>query len=181
MKSATHVSLSGWIVVIGASLLGVPHARAAAADCTQVMAALQKLALTPNHQYMIQTAGFDKKPKSSEVIITGTNMYLQVAGKWQSRPYDPQKSAQELAAVSNPPGMTCQAAADETVDGQLASVFRTQQRLEDGDSVDGQIWISKSNGLPLRQTIDMDVGGKFGKSRTEERFEYTHVQAPASK
>ena len=142
---------------------------------------MQRLAITPNHQYMTQTAAFEETPKASEIIITHTTMYLQVAGKWQSRPYDPKKSAQELATAGDAPGMSCQAVADETVDGQLARVFRTRQQLDDGEAVDGQLWVSKSTELPLRQTIDMDVGGKFGKSHTEERFEYADVQAPVSK
>ena len=181
MKQPVAVSLLGLTVAAATSLLAWPPAHAADAACGQVMAAMQKLATTPNHQYMTQAAAFNKKSEASEVIITDTTMYLQVAGKWQSRPYDPQKSAQELAAVGDMPGMTCDATGDETVDGQPASLIRTQQRQDDGDTVDGKMWISRSTGLPLRQTIDMDVGGKFGKSHTEERFEYTHVQAPGSK
>lgn len=181
MKQRVTVFPLGLTVAVAASLLVVPPALAADAACAPIMAAMQKLAITPNHQYMNQTAAFEKTPKTSEIIITHTTMYLQVAGKWQSRPYDPQKSAQELAAAGDTPGMTCQATGEETVDGQPARVFRTRQQMDDGDTVDGQLWVSKSTGLPLRQTIDMDVGGKFGKSHTEERFEYDNVHAPASK
>ncbi len=181
MKRSLLFSRLKYSVLLVAFFLSITSAHASDPACAQLMAAMQKLAITPNHQFMIRTAAFDKGQKLSEVIITDTTMYLQVAGKWQSRPYDPKKSVQDLTAVGDTPGLTCLVASDETIDGQSASLIRSQQRQEDGDTVDGQMWISKSTGLPLRQIIDMDVGGTLGKSHMKERFEYTQVQAPSLK
>ena len=59
-----------------------------------------------------------------------------------------------------------------------AALYDTVNKQEDGTSVDSRVWISKSRGLPLKQTIDMDVGGKRGKSHTEVSIDYANVQAP---
>jgi hypothetical protein len=44
--------------------------------------------------------------------------------------------------------------------------------------VDSQIWISRAKGLPLRQDMDIDVGGKNGKSHSSSRYEYGDVKPP---
>jgi hypothetical protein len=62
----------------------------------------------------------------------------------------------------------------------LFHVFATSSTIKNPDeTVDTQIWISKSRGLPLKQIYDIDVnGGARCKSHTEIRYEYTNVTAP---
>jgi hypothetical protein len=67
---------------------------------------------------------------------------------------------------------------DESVNGEPATLFRMHHHDED-TTTDQQVWISKARGLPLKQDIDMDVGGTSGKSHRSMRYEYTNVQAPA--
>jgi hypothetical protein len=42
---------------------------------------------------------------------------------------------------------------------------------------DGQVWISKSKGLPLRNEMDIDGGDRI-KNHHSVRYEYTNVQPP---
>ena len=58
--------------------------------------------------------------------------------------------------------------------------YRTHDRQDEDTTIDTQMWISSSRGLPLRQIIDMDVGGKMGKSHQEIGFDYADVTPPAA-
>jgi hypothetical protein len=70
---------------------------------------------------------------------------------------------------------TCRYLKDESVSGETAAVYST--RSETGDiKSDGQIWISKGRGLPLRQEFDIDSGGSGGKYHHSARYEYGNVQ-----
>lgn len=42
----------------------------------------------------------------------------------------------------------------------------------------GQMWVSKTRGLLLRQKLDMDTGDKASRSRHSVRYEYENVQPP---
>jgi hypothetical protein len=59
-------------------------------------------------------------------------------------------------------------------------VYGTHSERSDGGHItsDGQVWISKSRGLPLRDEIDIDSGGPAGKNHYSGRYEYTNVQPP---
>jgi hypothetical protein len=48
------------------------------------------------------------------------------------------------------------------VNGEAAAVYSQHVETEN-DKMDVQVWISKSKGLPLREELDVDVGGKLGK------------------
>jgi len=73
----------------------------------------------------------------------------------------------------------CSSVRDEAVDGEMATLYKVRSQSS-ASTVDTQIWISKSRGLPLKQINDVDVsGGDRGKSHTEIRYEYTNVTAPA--
>ena len=73
---------------------------------------------------------------------------------------------------------TCSAVREESVNGENAMLYSVHQGTDDA-TIDSQIWISKSRGVPLKTDIEMDVGGKLGKSHRIMRYEYTNVQAPA--
>lgn len=151
----------------------------AGADCQPVYNAMQKLAITPVHEYVHQTAEFKSVPSDSEVVITATAMYVQVAGKWKSMPYDPKKQARAIAESAATQHTVCTHQPDENVGGEAADFYATHDVQEEGTTVNGMLWISKSRGVPLHQTIDMNVGGKVGKSHTDLRFDYANLQAPS--
>jgi hypothetical protein len=158
-------------------LLAVP-AVAGADDCRPVVDAMQKLAITPVHEYMQETAAFRKAPSSNEAVIIGSAMYVRVSGQWHTMPYDPKERAQEIAQSTAGKHATCRYLRDENVGSEAASVYATHDDQGEGSTVDNTLWISKSRGLPLRQGIDIDVGGKFGKSHTDIRFDYADVRVP---
>jgi len=60
---------------------------------------------------------------------------------------------------------------------KTAGLYSTHAETADQKS-DGQIWISKTRGLPLRQEMDIDTGGKARKNHNSMRYEYGNVQPP---
>ena len=66
---------------------------------------------------------------------------------------------------------------EESLNGEPAAVYKVHSETE-AAKTDGQVWISKSKGLPLRQELDMDVGGSAGKSHREMRYDYANVKPP---
>ena len=85
--------------------------------------------------------------------------------------------AQEEENWKNAKNVSCKYLRDESVKGESAAVYSTHNENEDTKE-DGQVWVSKSKGLPLRQEEDVDIG--YGDKRHHStRYEYTNVQAPA--
>ncbi|MFT3792562.1 MAG: hypothetical protein QM741_16195 [Rudaea sp.] len=158
----------------------VAHA-AGGANCDALIDAQTKAATTPKHMYITETAAYkNHRITHSEAIETAGMRYLQVGGKWSSYPYDGKQEAADTAQAWKEENvkMTCTRTGDEAVDGQPAALYRVHQ-TSDAATVDTQIWIASGSGLPLRQTVDMDVGGKLGKSHREIRYDYANVQPPA--
>jgi hypothetical protein len=63
------------------------------------------------------------------------------------------------------------------VDGVAVTLYSAHTETAYGISNE-QIWIAKGTGLPVRETIDMDMGAKGGKSRAEIHVVYVGVEAP---
>jgi hypothetical protein len=63
------------------------------------------------------------------------------------------------------------------MNGEAVAVYSTHSETQDVKS-DAQLWISKSKGVPLREELRIDVGGKLGKSHYSMRYEYGNVQPP---
>lgn len=166
--------------VVLATLIVCSPTRASDAACKPVFDAMTTMARTPNHQYMTRTAGFQPGVEKSEIITTGNAMYVMVAGSWHRSDYNPQQQAGELRQAYEQQALTCKYLRDEAVDGETAALYDTRQTQDDGTIVHSQLWISRARELPLRQTIDIDVGGKAGKSHTDLRTDYNKVQAPAA-
>lgn len=154
-------------------------ARAADAACKPVFDAMTKAAITPNHLFMTQTAAYNAAPESGETITTANKMYVNADGKWSTLPYNPQQQATEMREANKTGNVTCQYLRDEDVAGESTALYNTQDKQESGETITVQVWISKSTGLPVKQIMDMDVGGKRGKSHTDIRIDYSNVQAPA--
>lgn len=181
MSMHTAIRLMSMVLATSITCAFAAPADAADAACKPVFDAMANMAGTPNHQHMTENAAFNAGPQNSEIITTPTAMYVKVAGSWHRSVYNPRQQAAELRQAYEQQQLTCKYLRDESVDGEAAALYDTRQTQDDGGTVvDSQLWISKSRGLPLKQTIDMDVGGKRGKSHSELRMDYTHVQAPDS-
>lgn len=67
---------------------------------------------------------------------------------------------------------------DEALNGQMMTIYSVRSETEDSKE-DGQIWLSKSSGVPLKEELDIDVGGgAMGKTHKSIRYEYNNVHAP---
>ena len=167
----TSAALSG--------LLIPPQSRADDADCKVAIDAVTRVLATPNHQFMTRTDGSSAgKPRHSEVIDTGIAMYVEVDGKWRTSPMSPQAMQDMLIESQRRAKVTsCHLLRDETLGGTSVSVYSMHNETDTGTS-DTTLWISKSDGLPLKQEIDMDAGDGKAKSHSQVRFVYTDVKAP---
>jgi hypothetical protein len=132
------------------------------------------------HQYLKQTdTRTGDKAVDSEIINTGTAMYVMVGGKWSNSPVTAsQVLEQEEKNRRNAKVTTCRVVRDESFDGVTTTLFSAHTETDFGAS-DEQLWIAKGNGLPLREIIEMDMGDHGGKSRAEIHVVYSGIQAPA--
>ena len=116
--------------------------------------------------------------RTYETIYVGGYVYIKVAStsSWSRGPTAQQvlKQEQENQQSSK---QTCHYLRDESVNGERAAVYSMHAERSDQKS-DGQVWISKTSGLPLRQELDLDSGGKSGKNHHSMRYEYKNVQPP---
>jgi hypothetical protein len=178
---ARHSSIAVRISSIGFALLacaGAPSAIAEDAVCTRVFDSMIRVIKTPNHTYMSQsTAANGGKVTKSEAINTGKARYLLIDGKWMASKITPEDELQQSDENRKNMKSTCRLIRDESVDGVSATLYSTHSETEYGVN-DSQVWISKASSLPLRQQIDIDVGGSMGKSHTDVRFDYSNVAAP---
>jgi hypothetical protein len=174
----TMASLTFALALTGATPL------AAQSGCQPVFDALNKVITTPTHIY----STMDTIPKNAakppadetmyvETIYLGASVYTKFAGTWSLSPVTPQqvmKQEQENRKNSKP---TCAYLRDEQVDGETAAVYSIRADTSDRKSA-GQVWISKSRALPLRQELDIDTVDKSAKNHHTMRYEYTNVQPP---
>jgi hypothetical protein len=174
-----------WNTVLAAALLCsaafiISPAARAQSDCKTVHDAVGKLTTVPNHAYETETnpARPGNGATSHETIRTETTIYVMISGKWQKSPLTPaQMRAQEEENWKNAKNVSCKHVRDESVNGQSAAVYSTHNEDEDTKE-DGQVWVSKSKGLPLREEQDVDLGSG-DKHHMSIRYEYSNVQAPA--
>lgn len=162
-----------------AALLISPDARAQS-DCKPVHDATDNLNTVPSHGYQTETnpARPGSDASSSEIIHTGGAIYVMMKGKWKKSPMSSaDMRAQEEENWKTAKNVSCKYLRDESVNGQLAAVYKTHNENEDTKE-DGQVWVSKSKGLVLREEEDVDIGGG-DKRHISTRYEYGNVQAPA--
>ena len=166
-----------FLLLIAASCGGVLPARAAS-GCDAVINAILKVYQVPTHMYMTETAGANGgKIRNAETIYLNGVTFVMVSGKWQKSTISPKELA-DAKRESEQKTDTCSVVRDEAVNGEAATLYKVHNHTPD-DTVDTQIWISKSRGLPLKQIYDIDVnGGARGKSHTEIHYAYTNVTAP---
>ena len=175
-------SMASMLFVLATLLMAVsllsPPAQAADSACQAVSDVGRKVLTTPTHIYTTRTAAFSGgKPTTSESIYAGGAIYVKVNDRWTRSKITPQDILQQKKETDNSTKMTCRYLREESVNGEAAAVY--SQHIEtENDKMDLQVWISKSKGLPLREELDVDVGGKLGKSHSSMRYEYGNVEPP---
>jgi hypothetical protein len=160
-----------------------PIAASAAPDpaCEPMFNAFTKLLQTPNHQYMSQSSATDAlihggKLRTSESISTSDASFVKIKDQWRKVPFSVQEMLKQQEDARLNSNESCRFLQDDTSEGD-ASVYDSHSETPKGTS-DLKIWISKANGLPLREEIDLDLGGDTGKSHSTVRFDYDHVDPP---
>ena len=167
-----------WMALWGT--LSAPWAGAASLACGPMHDAMLKLYSIPVHVYSTENAAYNGgKVRSSETIYLDHATFVEVNGKWQTSKItqETMREIREKEALKDS-NATCGVVREETVNGEAAVLYNVHQNVDE-IKIDSQVWISKARGLPLKTEVDMDVGGKFGKSHRSMRYEYTNVQVPA--
>jgi hypothetical protein len=151
-----------------------------ATECRSVLDAMDKLFTVPFHMYMTQTnLGIEgRKTFTFEVIFVNGVRYVMVNGKWKPS----RLSTQELKAMDernriDGTNLSCQWVRDESVNSERAAVYSTHSKSDYGTN-DNHVWISKRNGLVLRQETDLERDGGTHKSHLSVRYEYRSVRPP---
>ena len=163
-------------------LVATAPAFGADAVCTGATEAAKKLITTPAHAYLSRTMGSrPNQTELSEIIYTGGingAIFVMLKGQWKRSPATPAQMLKQEEENIRDSKSSCRYLRDEVVDGEPARVYQIHSD-NDGIIEDATAWISKSRGLPLKQEIDMDVGGgASGKSHTSTRYEYSNIRPP---
>jgi outer membrane lipoprotein-sorting protein len=176
-RSALALRFRALTCLLPASL-GAHVALAAETPCAPVFDAITHLLKTPNHQFLMQTSDQPgSTPQPSEMIFTGKTTFILHDGRWQTSETTPDEALKREEENRKHSKTSCSLLRSEAVNGVNATVYTVRSESEYGIS-EGQVWISKADGLPLRQQIDVAVNGATGKSHVETRFVYSGVAAP---
>ncbi|MDQ2932336.1 MAG: hypothetical protein M3Y05_16165 [Gemmatimonadota bacterium] len=171
------------IAVIGAAALGGDTLRAQGGSCAGLYAAQRKLLTTPHHGYSVDSSATDPKlhggkPLTSESIFTGNAIFTMYKGTWRrSLMTVDQMRTQEEENIRSAKS-TCSVSGNESVNGEATIIYQVHS-VTDFGTTDGQEWVSKSRGLPLRTVSRLDVGGAMGRSVIVQRYDYSNVALPA--
>ena len=153
--------------------------RLAAQDsCQPTYDAMSNVMSTPTHLYSTMTGVPNSADKhTTEVIYIGGASYVKLGVKWTRSPMTTRQVMQKEEENRKASKTTCKYLRDEVVNGEAAAVYSTHSdRADMGIKSDGQIWISKSKGLPLKNEIDITSDKSTNHHST--RYEYANVQAP---
>ena len=166
------------ILVLGTAL-GAFGRQAVADDiaCEAVLDAVIKQTTVPVHQKIsIENAAVPGKSLQSEMIRTDDTLYMQILGKWTSRPYDGRKAVNDARQAMQKAEHNCMRVRSDAVDGQPADLYSVEAKTASGGT-ESQIWISSVSGLPLRQhTVMLEAGS--AKAQQDVLFDYANVRAP---
>jgi hypothetical protein len=162
--------------------LVLPFAAKAAPDpaCEPMFTAITKLLQTPNHQFMSQSSARyalenGGKMRTSESISTSDTSYVKMGDQWRKVPVTPQDLMKQQEESRKNSNEICHFLRDDAEEGG-AAVYDAHSETDAGKSAI-QIWISKANGLPLREEIDLELKDKV-KTHSSVRFDYDHVDPP---
>lgn len=150
---------------------------AAQNGCQPMFSAQDKILTTPAHIYSTSGEVGQEKPRTTETIYVAGAIYVTIDGKWTRSRMTPADMAQQEKENRQNSKSTCRYVKDELVNGEIASVYEVHSE-NDSSKTDGQFWLSKGKGLPLRGEFDIDIGGGPGKYHHSVRYEYGNVKAP---
>jgi hypothetical protein len=149
----------------------------AADSCQPIFAALMKVATTPSHSYTTSTPVNGGNSMESETIFADGQKYIRARGKWMRLPVTSQDVVEQEKEKEQHGKSTCQLLRSESVNGEAAMLYSVHREYEEVKE-DGQIWVSKSTGLPLRAEEDFDNKSNKGKEHRSARFEYSNIRPP---
>jgi hypothetical protein len=164
MRRFTILALAAGVLAVG---------RANAAGCPPIEAAAIKQATTPYHMIMDSA---EEGGRHSEMIQTATTTYTLVKGQWVAIPYDAQERVKDMKESAEEQKISCQKVGHDDVDGQQTDHYTAQSRTDAG-SFSGDVWVSSSTGLIVKQHMVHAEDGK--KATTDIRYDYTNVAVPA--
>ena len=163
------------VYVLAAAILAT-YGVAASLHAAVPDAACKTVIDASNKQYMTRSHVVESGKNPREMIFAGNGVYLKEAGKWTRVGVTPQWfQQQQQENVRDASVYRCRHLRDEAVNGEPAELYSVAIDNQ-GVKFDGQVWISKSRGLPLKKEGTTDVEGD--KSNMSVRYDYSNVQAP---
>ncbi len=131
----------------------------------------------PRRIRLLHPNGGGRSSQTTEDISVDGAIYVQIHGKWRKSPLTvKQLQEQEQENRKDAQNTSCHYVRDEAVNGEAASVYKAHAETE-GLKSDGLVWISKRNGLVLRQEEDLDMSGD--KLHVSAHYQYGKVTAPS--
>jgi hypothetical protein len=149
----------------------------AADSCQPIFEALTKGATTPSHSYTTSTPVNGGSSMESETIFANGQKYIRARGKWMHLPVTSKEAVEQEKEKEQHGKSTCQFLRSESVSGEAAMVYSVHREYDEVKE-DGQMWVSKSTGLPLRTEQDFDNKGNKVKEHRSTRFEYSNIRPP---
>jgi hypothetical protein len=142
------------------------------ASCDPVYDAGIKQMKTPHHVFTNRSAHGRTAASTNETIFAGGVIYVQLRGQWQRSPIAAAEMLQHAQEKRDGDSSdeTCRPLGDEAIDGTATVVYS----LHNDAGADSRLWVTKANGLLLRQTVTLPDG-----SSIDSRYDYANVQAPA--
>jgi len=153
-------------------MFAVPFA-CSQAECKAFFDASDKLMTIPHHTYVNHAEGKGTARVSESIFVNGAS-YVKIQSKWVKSLMNVQAMHEQELENRKNNKVSCKHVRDEAVNGEAATVVTVHSESEDGKE-DATIWISKSNGLLLRQEIDLGP-----EDHISMRYEYTNVTAPTT-
>jgi hypothetical protein len=179
MRTCSRLSLL--VAASVSTVLGISSQARAADSCQAVFDALVKVATIPSHSYSTSTATKRSKPSEAETIFADGHKYIRARGKWRRIPMTAQDALKQEKEKEDHGKSTCQFLRNEPLNGEPSVLFYLHREYEQaGEKIieDGQMWISKTTGLPLRVEEDWGNQGIPVNEHRLTRFEYGNVQPP---
>lgn len=176
-----HRSSKSTLLGLAATALAVSFCLTAHAanPCQPVFDALIKVVTTPSHSFTTSTspAVNGGRAMESETIFSNGQKYIRAHGKWMRPNVTSQDVVEQEKEKEEHAKSTCQFLRGESVNGQAATLY-SLHREYDEVTEDGEMWVSKATGLPLRVEEDVDNRGRKVREHRSTRFEYGNTRPP---
>jgi hypothetical protein len=165
------------LVLVAMAVASIPLSAYAADSCQPVFDALTKVVTTASHSYTTSIAVNGGNPTEGESIFIDGQKYIRARGKWMRIPVTWQDVLEQEKEKEEHGKSTCQFLRSESVSGEAAMVYSMHREYGEVKE-DGEMWVSKATGLPLRVEEDVDNSGNNVKDHRSTRFEYGNIRPP---